>query len=122
VIIRILAAVTWTTIILIGLSWPASSIPNVNIENFDKVVHFAMFFGFGFLWMIAIPLRVDTRTWVVLITGIIFAIFTELYQGIIPMDRTPSMWDVVADVFGLCMGIMTYHILLMRQLRKRAYK
>jgi VanZ family protein len=112
-------ALVWTAAILIALGWPASGLPSIQIEHVDKIVHFGLFFVFAFLWMIALPLRPGPRTWVVLITGVLFAIGTELYQGIIPSDRSASLWDVVADVFGLCMGIMLYHILALRRLRKR---
>jgi glycopeptide antibiotics resistance protein len=119
VIVRLLIAVLWTAAVLIGLGWPAGDFPSFELEYADKVVHFALFFVFGFLWMLALPLRADTRTWVVLLTGILFAIATEVYQGILPTNRSPDSWDVVADVFGLCIGIMLYHILALRRARMR---
>jgi VanZ family protein len=120
VTVRFLIAAIWTAAILIGLGWPASDLPSVEIENFDKFVHFALFFVFGFLWMVALPLRPGPRTWAVLIIGVMFAIGTEIYQDMLPTDRTPDVWDVVADVFGLCMGIMMYHILALRRIQRRA--
>jgi VanZ family protein len=122
VIIRFLIAVVWTTAILVGLGWPASDLPSLQFAYADKVVHFVLFFVFGFLWMIALPLRPGPRTWVVLITGIAFAIGTEIYQGLLPTNRSADVWDVVADVFGLCMGIILYHILAIREIRRRSYR
>lgn len=119
---RLILATLWTTATLIGLGWPASDLPSVNIDDFDKIAHFVLFFVFGFLWMFALPLHPEKKTWLVLIVGIVFAVGTELYQGLLPTDRTPDLWDVVADVFGLCMGIMFYHILTFRKKSSEVYR
>lgn len=119
-IARLLIAVLWTAAILIALGWPSSGLPTLQIEGIDKVVHFGLFFVFALVWMVALPLRPGPRTWTVLLVGILFAIGTEVYQGILPTDRSPDVWDVVADVFGLCMGIMLYHIIALRRTRRRA--
>lgn len=99
------AAVVWTMAILALCSIPGRDLPEVDIISIDKIGHFAMFAGFGWLWMRALPRRTRRSVAVVFVAGLAYAILTEVYQGVIPIGREPDLWDAVANAAGLIVGI-----------------
>ena len=98
-------AVLWALLILALCSIPGSELPDLDIVGIDKVGHFAVFFVGAFLWMQAWP-RSTAR---VLAAGIVFAVLTEIYQGLMPLlSRSPDPFDVVADALGLAAGLLVW--------------
>lgn len=106
--LRHLLALAWTLAILAACSIPGRDIPSVGLMQFDKVVHFCMFAGFGGLWLWALRGPLATRRWWVLGTGVGYAIGTEIYQGFLPFDRTPDPYDALANLAGLIAAIVLY--------------
>jgi VanZ family protein len=104
-----LLAVLWTFIMIMLLSIPASEIPSVGFQGIDKVVHFSIFFVMAILWLRAFPDRLA----VVIVGVLVFAMMSELYQGMLPIGRQPSVGDVVANSVGMISGTICY-LLLMR--------
>lgn len=94
-------ALLWTLGILVACSIPGPSLPSVTLWEFDKVAHFALFFGFGALGLWAYPQRVG---WVITL-GLAYAIGTEFYQGLLPWPRTPDPYDALANSIGLVVGV-----------------
>ena len=60
---------------------------------------------FGALWMGALRGSLRRRTGLVVILGLLFAAATEIGQGLLPTERTPSVLDAGADVLGLLLAI-----------------
>ena len=83
------AAIVWTLGILVACSIPGPSLPSSSLLEFDKVAHVVLFLGFGALWMWAMPKRLG----VIVLLGVIYAIGTEFYQGILPWPRTADPYD-----------------------------
>lgn len=106
--LRIVLASLWTAAVVAGLSYPASQVPAVGIQSIDKIVHLVLFFVLGFLWMAALGMDLNKRTAAVFITGLAFAVATELIQGILPVNREADSLDVLADLIGLVIGIGAY--------------
>ena len=103
---RLILAIIWTLIILGLCSIPGRDIPKVDVVQIDKFVHAFIFFVFGILW-----LRVQNsrpRYFVVLTGGLIYAVFTEVYQGWLPWDRTPDPLDALANSVGIVLAIGIY--------------
>jgi VanZ family protein len=100
-----LLALGWTLAIVVACSIPGQELPDAPVLGFDKLVHFASFAGYGWLWFAALRQR-SRRTWIVLISGIAFAILTEVYQHLMPIGRTGDPYDAVADIAGLLVGIL----------------
>lgn len=94
-------AVAWSVLILVACSIPGSELPDSALLSHDKVGHFALFFGFGWLWLRVAPGRVGT----VLAAGIGYAIGSEAWQAALPLNRSGDVYDVVADVAGLLAGL-----------------
>ncbi|MEM1270628.1 MAG: VanZ family protein [Bacteroidota bacterium] len=101
---RILAAL-WTLLILASCSIPGRDLPRVEIVQIDKFVHAALFFGFAWLWRWA-----GGRTRVVLASGLVYAVMTEIYQGWLPWDRTPDPFDMLANTVGLVLGLLAWYV------------
>jgi VanZ family protein len=90
--------------ILIAVLLPGSTIPDVEIIGFDKIVHVGMF---G-LW--ALVVRYDFRSpsfnfLLAFVIGMSFSVLTEVLQ-VFAESRTFDWFDVVADFIGLLSGLL----------------
>ena len=99
------AAALWTVLILALCSIPGSELPEVNVVGFDKVGHLVIFAVFGWLWMRRGEQRVVARGMTVIGLGLVYAIATEVYQGLMPLGRIPDPYDVIANGVGLLVGV-----------------
>ena len=106
-----LIAIVWTLGILAACSIPGQDIPSINLFSFDKIAHFIVFAGFGWLWMRALAGPMRRRTAYVLAFGLAYAALTEVYQGLLPFDRTPDPKDALANALGLLTAVLTYRLL-----------
>ncbi|PEN05638.1 teicoplanin resistance protein VanZ [Longimonas halophila] len=100
-------AVLWTLGILVAVTVPAPTVPTGPPEiGLDKIVHLIMFAGFGLLWMRALASWPRSRTlWVVGGTGLALAVGSELVQYAVLATRQGSLYDGVANVLGLALGM-----------------
>jgi hypothetical protein len=96
-------AIGWTLGILLACSIPGNDLPDLDLDllKADKLAHFTLFLGFGWLWLRAIPRGRRFRWAGVLAVGLVYAVATEWYQGILPWDRTPDPLDAAANTVGL---------------------
>lgn len=73
----------------------------------DKIAHFLMFFAYpatGWLMLTynkTLKMRQGFTFPVLLITGLLFAAFTETAQGLFTTYREPDNMDFVADAIGI---------------------
>ena len=105
---RRLVAIVWTLGILAACSIPGRDLPEVDIVSFDKVAHFVIFAGFGWLWMWALQSPMPRRTAVVLVAGLAYAGLTEVYQGLLPFERSADPFDALANALGLLAAVLLY--------------
>lgn len=105
-------AIGWTLLILAGCSIPGNDIPKIGFDLFemDKLVHFSMFLVYGWLWSMALPQTMQSKLSWVGVSGLFYGIGTEIYQGMLPWDRTPDPMDAMANMLGLFMAILVYGI------------
>lgn len=102
----LVAAVGWTLLILALCTVPGKELPEINIISIDKIGHFGIFAGFGWLWMRAYPLSdLARRSRYVLLGGLAYAVLTEIYQGVMPFGREADLWDAAANAAGLLAGV-----------------
>lgn len=110
-------AVLWTMGILVACSLPASSLSSIGPAlSYDKIAHLGLFAVFGFLWMRAFFPPESDRSWAwlrrlsirLLLLGGLFAIGTEVYQQVLPIQRLADPFDALADGIGLAAGIGLY--------------
>ncbi|WP_457652902.1 VanZ family protein [Rhodocaloribacter sp.] len=101
-------ALGWTLAIVVALSIPGESLPDVPVLGFDKLVHLAIFAVFGWLWMAALEAPLRARTWGVLAAGLLFAALSEVYQGTLIPGRIGDVYDAVANALGLVAAVLVY--------------
>lgn len=96
-------AVLWTVAVLAACSIPGSQIEPLQFTPFalDKWAHAVLFFGFGVLWTRAQP----DKVWGILLAGVAFGIAIEIWQGLLPIGRSPDPLDALADAVGLVAGV-----------------
>ncbi|GAA4402923.1 hypothetical protein GCM10023187_18520 [Nibrella viscosa] len=95
------AALIWTIIIFLGCSVPGPDLPPITEQFNDKWMHTVIFVPYGVLWVLA-----GYRPKVVLITGILYGIGIELFQGVAPINRTCDWRDALADALGVILGVL----------------
>lgn len=98
-----LVSIASLTIFLIGTHWPKLRLPEVEGgPASDKLIHFIAFA------LLAVPVwwtgwfsRLRTLT----IAGALFAIFDEVTQELLPIDRFMNLDDLVCDLCGLVASV-----------------
>ena len=101
----------WTLLIFVGCFLPAKDIPDVNVPLADKWVHFILFGGFCFFWLLAFP---DYRFrslagW--FLAGVATGIAVELLQGALTfLGRSADPYDVLADSIGAILGVILFFV------------
>ncbi|NDC43133.1 MAG: VanZ family protein [Chitinophagia bacterium] len=104
-------AALWTLLIFVGCFLPAKDIPDVNVPLADKWVHFVLFGGFCFFWLLAYPAQklLTLLLWVA--AGVATGIAVELLQGTLTfLGRSADAMDVLADSIGAVLGTILYAV------------
>ncbi len=111
-----MAFVTWASL----STFPDDGTPNIDIPNFDKVVHFCFYFGAAVLGTLFIresflgefPLA---RTLIFVTLGaIIFGILIEVLQHSFTLDRQGDPFDALANSCGAILGALAMKWLFSR--------
>ena len=101
----------FAVLILVLSSIPADYFPRELFFSWDKIYHVIEYFVFtvlvGMSYITSDKRRLRMK-WIpyTLRIGIIFPILDELYQSLIP-GRLSSWFDVLADLSGVTIGIIT---------------
>lgn len=114
---RKLAAAFWTILIVALCTLPGEDLPEIDVVNIDKLAHVVLFAVFGWLWIWSSD-RSRSAVVRVILSGLALAILTEIYQGILPFGRQPSVWDAVANATGLAAGVWSFKLLMRRPVRQ----
>ena len=93
----------WSVAVLVACSIPGDQLvtPPFELLSSDKLAHVVLFAGVGGLWTWARPDRVG----LVLLGGVLFGVGIEVWQGLLPIGRSPEAADAVADAVGLVLGV-----------------
>ena len=102
---RWLPPALWAALILVLTSIPTPSEAPGGIPHLDKVVHFAIYAGLGWLVSRALRTRRPVTLALALLAIATFAAFDEWHQQFFARD--PAVLDWIADVIGASIGIMT---------------
>ena len=104
--------VLWILILLGVLLAPISepAIPALGgFKHFDKVAHFGLFMITGYIIVFGSRFfsRFRYRMFFGIVFGLCLAVGTEFAQYLIPA-RNMSLYDLLADVLGLSVGLLLY--------------
>jgi VanZ family protein len=112
--IKTILWVLWTLALLAVLLVPMreSIFPGEGFRYWDKVVHFGLFAVTGFISIYGASFisRFKYRLVFSIIFGLALAAGTELGQSLVP-SRDTSLYDFLADIAGLCLGVLAYALL-----------
>lgn len=97
----------WMLFLFTLSSFPASRFPSVTLPQFDKFVHFCLYFPLGVLLVRALAgggvVRRSGLLWRTLLYGAAYGMFDEVYQSFIP-QRSSSFADWVVDCLAVAAG------------------
>ncbi len=96
-------ALGWTFAIGVACLVQLSGLPSVPVENADKGVHFAMHFGFAFLWLMYLqgsPLKRLSLVLIVMVASLVYGSVIEWAQQEFTANRMADARDVLANSLG----------------------
>jgi len=109
-------AFLWGLVIFAIIAIPGAYVPKPHgvweLLSPDKLIHLAMFAPFSFMMMWGKRKRaVETKAFIIypLIIGIVYAIFTELLQFYVIEGRNGNVFDAIADIIGVALGLLIFH-------------
>ena len=88
-----------TLITLVMLFSPGSTVPS-GPPNIDKVTHLLMFAALAYSARFA-----GVGVTAVIVWAGLYAAASEVLQGLLPIHRSASVWDWVADIVGVAVGL-----------------
>jgi VanZ family protein len=95
--------IIYLIVILAVSTIPGGAIPKLNIWSFDKILHIIEYFILAFLAINAMKKLSMNSIIIVIIIGIVYGGFNEIWQVIIA-DRYASIYDALANGIGLILG------------------
>ena len=93
----------WTVLMLALTLMPSESIPDIKVFSYDKIGHFGLFGGWTFflgLYFIVYREKTNINLVLLMFAGILFGVFIELMQFLLPGSRSASWGDVIANSLG----------------------
>lgn len=110
------AAVSWSVMILYLCLKNANEIKQIEIPNFDKLIHVVFHFVFTTLWFLYLKKKLigsnNFRLFSFSFTGsFIFGITIELMQQYFTTTRTADVFDILANLIGAFLAILSIILL-----------
>jgi VanZ family protein len=115
---NVVVLILWTVFLLGVLLAPISEMGIFipwGFKHFDKVAHFCLFAVTGFVAVFGANFgsQFKSRMCFGIAFGLLLALGTEFAQSLVPF-RDTSLYDLLADVVGLGVGLVLYTLLYIR--------
>ena len=107
-------AIMYLGIIAILSLMPAYDLPHITVfANFDKLVHFSMYFGAAILacWSMDISRERMKPIYYLLIGVFMYGVLMEILQRTMHNGRNFEFKDMIANLTGAIVGIIVYRYL-----------
>jgi len=101
----------WMFLIALLCIIPPDDFPETGgIPHLDKFVHFALYVVFTFMSLFVFSgSKQPQRIHFILLPGIfIFSLWIEVMQGVLPLGRSFSLIDLVANLSGIITGLLLF--------------
>ena len=87
------------------------NLPQIKISFFDKVVHtgaYAVLMVTGGIFYLAGKEKKDQNRRVVVLglLLVVYGILIEILQKVLPVNRWWEVWDILANVIGVLLGVL----------------
>lgn len=88
----------------------SANLPLQNFKISDKLLHAFAYFGLIWSWLLVFRNNKTSKSKLILFIALIaFGIILELLQGSLMQQYRSADWrDVLANVSGLCLGLVTF--------------
>jgi VanZ family protein len=85
-------------------------IPLINIPNFDKVVHFGMYFGFMSVIILENrkTIKGTSQLFLIGLIPLLFGVLMEILQATLTVTRSGSFYDALANSVGILVSILLW--------------
>ena len=95
------------------------NVPLINIPNFDKVIHFGMYFGLMLVIILEHRKNIKNAQYLFLagLIPLFYGILMEILQATLTVTRTGSIYDALANGAGILASILL--CLCIKPLRKQ---
>lgn len=80
----------------------------IQIENIDKVVHYGLFFCLSMLLYQAYRIR----SWYLILIPFAISFLIEVFQGVLPFNRSYDVWDLAANLSGIVTAYFVIQLVL----------
>ena len=95
--------IAYLFLVLAASTIPGGAIPKITIWSFDKLLHIIEYFILAFLMINVLKNPTAISIFVVIIIGIAYGGFNEIWQGVIA-HRYASTYDAIANGIGMIIG------------------
>lgn len=94
--------------ILVGTLFPADSLSRIDIWSYDKIGHLLAFAAWTFLFGVvrAVWNQKKPNLFIVFALGLFYGLLIEVLQFILPTNRSPELYDFIADALGSGLAIL----------------
>jgi VanZ family protein len=111
-----LAALFWTGVILFFCLIKSSDIPQISIQNLDKVIHAFFHFVFVWLWFLFLKKKLSSSSnfnllAVTFVFSFILGILIEMMQQFFTVTRTADILDILANISGATLAFISIVLL-----------
>ena len=90
----------WTLLIFYLCLDDLPSVPKINFQYKDKVVHFIFYFGFVYFWTKSLKNISFNYILIILVLALIMGISIEFLQENFTLHRTFDWYDILANSIG----------------------
>ncbi len=106
-----------TVTILYGTLYPAEKLASINILAYDKLAHFGAFAVWTFLFGLvkAVRSKNSPSLWMIFFLGLFYGLLVEILQLILPTNRSPELYDFIADALGSVAAVIALHFILKKK-------
>ena len=102
--------VLWAFFILVLCVIPGKDLPNSNIWQIDKVVHFALYLILAYLLFASAANRLHKTQLILLAISMIYGFIIECIQDFFLLDRFFDWNDVLANSVGAFIGVVVFRL------------
>ena len=104
----------WMLITLYLTVMPAEYLVESRVFQYDKLGHFALFGGWAFLYglfMMYYRRKTDVGLNRIFWIGFMFGAMVEMYQYLMPVNRSGSLYDLSANALGCLAAVLALGII-----------
>ncbi len=107
-ILLLILALFWTISITVACLVSMTDVPNIAVDQADKIVHLGFYTVFSILWFLYLRIAIkDTKKLFlsVFLLSVFFGILIEICQSVFTENRQADVKDAIANTLGTLLGL-----------------